>query len=184
MYSTRWHDVFTYAQSKTELRLPGVPLRPYVSVRFIGDVRGAVGLGVGLGPQFLSERSVILAVGIATQAVEGHHRMVRSRRSAALSRRAERPRPHRARLSRRHRLREGHRRGRAFAETNLDGIYVSRFADDMLLYSQTRTGFTFAPAQLFWNWNLTVDSRGEYWANFVETGPWRETASFTTSSFR
>jgi hypothetical protein len=25
--------------------------------------------------------------------------------------------------------------------------------------------------QALWNWNATVDSRGEYWANYVETGP-------------
>jgi tetratricopeptide (TPR) repeat protein len=170
-YSTRWHDVFTYAQSKTELRLPGVPLRPYVSVRFIGDVRGAVGLGVGLGPQFLSERSVILAVGIATQpwkGITGWFEAGEALRYRGAPNDLGRIVPdYRGGVA----YAKGIVAGRAFAETNLDGIYVSRFANDMLLYSQTRTGFTFAPAQLFWNWNLTVDSRGEYWANFVETGP-------------
>jgi hypothetical protein len=65
-----------------------------------------------------------------------------------------------------------------FAETNDDGIFVSRFNNDMLLYSQNRTGYTFGAAesngfqtQLYWNWNVTVDAKGEYWANFVENGP-------------
>jgi hypothetical protein len=48
----------------------------------------------------------------------------------------------------------------------------------MLLYSQNRTGYTFRPtetagfrAQVYWNWNLTVDQKGEEWANYVENGP-------------
>ena len=66
--------------------------------------------------------------------------------------------------------------GPLFVETNADGIYVSRFANDMLVYSQTRTGFKLPapealPVQMFWNYNATVDLHGEYWANFVETGP-------------
>src|SRR5579864_3885323 len=66
-----------------------------------------------------------------------------------------------------------------FAETNDDGLYVSRFSRDKLLYSQNRTGYTFRGtegagefhAQLFWNWNATADAERQYWANFVETGP-------------
>jgi len=67
----------------------------------------------------------------------------------------------------------------AFAETNDDGVFVSRFANDTLLYSQNRAGYTLRAAeaaaglhaQFYWNCNATVDSRGEYWANYVETGP-------------
>ena len=63
-----------------------------------------------------------------------------------------------------------------FVETNADGIIVSRFSNDMLVYSQTRTGVTLplfetSPVQLIWNHNATVDLHGEYWANYVETGP-------------
>ena len=25
--------------------------------------------------------------------------------------------------------------------------------------------------QVYWNWNITADSKGEYWANFIEIGP-------------
>jgi hypothetical protein len=66
-----------------------------------------------------------------------------------------------------------------YAETNDDGIFVSRFSRDTLFYSQNRTGYTFRAtegtggfhAQLYWNWNATVDVLREYWANYVETGP-------------
>src|ERR1017187_6635129 len=42
IFSTRWHDLFAYSQVKTEINL-GIPVRPYVSMRFVGDTRGAVG---------------------------------------------------------------------------------------------------------------------------------------------
>ena len=42
IYSSRWQDLFGYAQGKTEMRLSGVPfLRPYLTVRLLGDARRA-----------------------------------------------------------------------------------------------------------------------------------------------
>src|SRR3984957_16980817 len=35
LFSSRWHDVFGYGQIKTELKLGRLPIRPYVSVRFV-----------------------------------------------------------------------------------------------------------------------------------------------------
>lgn len=64
IYSNRWHDAFGYAQMKMELRT-GWGIRPYVSVRFVGDYRRTVPLA-GAPPQYLSENSVILAGGLAT----------------------------------------------------------------------------------------------------------------------
>ena len=65
-----------------------------------------------------------------------------------------------------------------FFETNEDGIFVSRFQNDMLLYSQNRSGYTFSKSeslgfqpQLYWNYNATVDRLHQYWANYAETGP-------------
>jgi hypothetical protein len=67
-----------------------------------------------------------------------------------------------------------------FAETNDDGVYVSRFQNDMLLYLQNRVGYTIAAAedflgglqtQVYWNFNVTADRERQYWANYVETGP-------------
>ena len=42
LFSTRWHDQFGYAQVKTELR-SRFPIKPYVSVRFVGDTRETIG---------------------------------------------------------------------------------------------------------------------------------------------
>ena len=66
-----------------------------------------------------------------------------------------------------------------FAESSDDAVFVSRFQDDVLVYLQNRTGYTFAPSesagglqgQVLWNYNATVDRSRQYWANFVETGP-------------
>ena len=67
LFSTRWHDVFGYGQVKAEFNI-GIPVRPYVSVRFVGDTRGTIGAA---SPQYLSESSFIFAVGAATQPWHG-----------------------------------------------------------------------------------------------------------------
>jgi hypothetical protein len=66
-----------------------------------------------------------------------------------------------------------------FFESNEDGVFVSRFQNDLLFYSQNRSGYTFAKtesaplqqAQLYWNFNGTTDRLRQYWANYVESGP-------------
>ena len=58
-----------------------------------------------------------------------------------------------------------------FLETNADEVFVSRFGNDLLTYSQWRGGWTSHGVQFLWNGNLTADSNREAWANFVETGP-------------
>jgi hypothetical protein len=183
-FSTRWHDLFDYAQVKTELRLPGWFVHPYVSARFIGDTRGSVFVA-NLGPEYLSERAVILAAGAATntwRGMTGWFEAGESLRYAPADTEPGRMVPdYRGGLS----FAKGFggllaRGGHGFfAETNDDGIYVSRFSKDMILYSLNRTGYTFRSTegvgdlhvQLFWNANITVDDLGQYWANFVETGP-------------
>src|ERR1035437_3432562 len=67
LFSTRWHDLFGYGQVKTEINL-GIAVRPYVSMRFVGDTRGTVSAA---NPEYLSESSFILAVGAATQTWHG-----------------------------------------------------------------------------------------------------------------
>jgi hypothetical protein len=63
-----------------------------------------------------------------------------------------------------------------FVETNADGIFVSRYGNDFLLYAQMRSGWT-PPAlgsfetQFFWNNNLIRDTQSQRWANYYETGP-------------
>ena len=57
-----------------------------------------------------------------------------------------------------------------------DSVFVSRFDNDLLNYSQTLIGFSSTSSrafdvQSFWSTNVTVDVKRQYWANFVETGP-------------
>lgn len=170
--STRWRDTFVYAQAKTELRV-AFPIHPYLSVRFIGDARGAVRLGANISPQNLSERSVIVGAGLASTPWRGlmawfeagealRYQIPHGESGTALP-------DYRGGISYAHALR-GPRR--LFAETNDDGVFISRFGNDSLLYSQNRTGRTFGEnVQVYWNWNATVDATGEYWANTAETGP-------------
>jgi Flp pilus assembly protein TadD len=183
MLSTRWHDLFAYSQSKAELRLPRWRLRPYVSARFIGDTRGAVNIA-DLGPQYLSERSVILALGAATAAWHGATGWFEAGESLRYAPTYSDP----GRVVPDYRGGVSYAKGFGnllwpgrrgwFAESNDDGLFVSRFGKDTLLYSQNRTGYTLRSterlgwhAQVFWNWNATVDALGQYWANYVETGP-------------
>ena len=162
--STRWRDTFVYAQAKTELNW-AFPIRPYVSLRFIGDARGAVRMGANLSPQNLSERSVIAGLGLATPVYRGLTAWFEA--GEALG--AKALPDYRGGISYANALRGPHR---LFAETTDDGVFISRFGNDSLLYSQNRTGRSFGESlQLYWNWNATVDAKGEYWANTVETGP-------------
>ncbi len=182
-FSTRWHDLFAYAQAKTELRIPRWWLHPYASVRFVGDTEGAVFVA-NLGPESLSERSVILGLGVATDSWHGATTWFEAGESLRYSPTAEDP----ARVVPDYRGGVAFAKGWGgllargshglFAETNDDGVYVSRFSHDTLLYSQNRTGYTLRSfeaagfhAQIYWNWNLTVDTLGQYWANYAETGP-------------
>ncbi len=193
LYSSRWHDPFSYGQVKTEWRLH-FPLHPYVSTRFIGDTRQTVGT---LLPQYLSENAVILGLGVATSSWHGllgwaeagssvsyvtHHMLPDYRGGLSFSRGF------------------GHslngESGGWFFDTSADGLFVSRFGNDSLLYSQSRLGYTVhwggLAAQFSWNGNATADQKRESWANFVETGPglrlrWSllpESMFFTVSALR
>lgn len=185
MYSSRWHDAFAYAQAKTELRLEHVALRPYVSVRFIGDARGLVDTGPSLGPQYLSERSMIVAAGLTTLPWRGLTGWFEA--GEAFRYRTTPADTGRAVPDYRGGVSFGKGLGNLlangshgkFAETNLDGVFVSRFDNDSILYAQGRAGYTFRQLesfkgfhpQLLWNLNVTADLKSQYWANFVESGP-------------
>jgi Tfp pilus assembly protein PilF len=183
IYSTRWHDLFSYAQIKTEAHLWEFPVRPYVSLRLTGDARGSV--ESAFGPQYLSDRSAILAAGLATVPWRGVTGWFEAGEAYYLR---QTPENH-ARLKPDYRggvsfskgfghLLASGSHGR-FAETNDDSVFVSRFSNDSLLYSQNRAGYTLRSTegfggfhlQVLWNANLAVDAQGQYWANFVETGP-------------
>ena len=206
VFSSRWGDLFTYAQAKTELRLAHIPLHPYISARFIGDVRGQVDVNAYLGPEYLSERSLILGVGVSTNSWHGatgwfeageafRYRTTPNDTAHALP-------DYRGGISYAkgfgNLLAKGSH-GRFF-ESNADGIFVSRFGNDSLVYFQNRAGYTFRGhenlggfhPQILWNLDATGDLQGQYWANFVETGPglkfrmeqWPNTMLFSVSVMR
>jgi tetratricopeptide (TPR) repeat protein len=184
-FSTRWHDVFGYGQIKTELKLGRLPIRPYLSVRFIGDTRQTIGPTTGNAfPQYLSESSFIVGAGVATlpwrgmtgwfEAGEAIKYLPSQTNVGAMI-----P-DYRGGVS--YAKGFGHLMNSSkgfFYETNEDAVFVSRFQDDMLYYTQNRLGYTFAPAegfgglqeQLYWNGNATADRLRQYWANYAETGP-------------
>jgi Tfp pilus assembly protein PilF len=185
MYSSRWNDAFTYAQAKVEMRLNHIPLRPYFSVRLIGDARGSVEMGANLGPQYLSERSMILAAGIATVPWRGLTGWFEAGEAFRL--RTTPADQGRAVPDYRGGISYGKGLGNLlangshgrFAENNTDGVYISEFSNDLILYVQSRAGYTFRGfetfkgfhSQILWNLNITADLKSQYWANFVESGP-------------
>jgi hypothetical protein len=164
LFSTRWHDLFAYGQVKTEVNL-GFPVRPYVSMRFVGDTRGTTGTPV---PQYLSESSFILAVGAATQTWHGVRAWGEAGTAIGYLKGHMLP-DYRGGVSV---TRGWHREGSGWlADASLDALYVSRFDNDFLAYTQSRAGYDFGPVQLHWNGNVTIDAKRQDWANFVETGP-------------
>lgn len=184
-FSTRWHDVFGYGQIKTELKLGRLPIRPYLSIRMDGDLRGSIApLPGNTLPQYLSESSFIVGAGVATLPWRGFTGWFEAGEAINyLPGRTDEGKmipDLRGGIS--YAKGFGHllnsSRG-LFLETNDDAVFVSRFQDDMIYYSQNRSGYTFAQtegfggfqAQMYWNGNVTADRLHEYWANTVETGP-------------
>ena len=180
VYSTRYHDLFNYAQLKTEFRLDSLPVRPYLSLRFVGDLKQRTG---GQQPQFLSESSLIAAAGLRAQPYRGV--TLWGEAGQAISYLDKRP-PGVSRMVPDYRgglnwfRANGATLGSGvpgpFFETNLDGVYISRFDDNAIAYWQLRPGYRLPnlgafKAQIYWNFNATVDINRAYWANYVETGP-------------
>ena len=149
---------------------------PYFSVRFVGDTRRTIGC-VSRLHTFRRVRS-FWRWAWPRRALARDHRMGRSRLRRRLY-----DGPHAARLPRR-RLRWRAvwgtpctpNRPAGSPTTTLDGVFVSRFGNDFLVYDQSRAGVYASvhggcAAKLYWNGNLTFDTPGQYWANFGETGP-------------
>jgi Flp pilus assembly protein TadD len=163
-FSTRWHDLFGYGQVKTAINL-GFPVRPYVSLRFVGDTRGSIGT---VNPQYLSESAFIFALGAATQPWHGVTAWGEAGSAVTYLKGHVSP-DYRGGVSFARAL---HREGSPWlADASLDAVYISRFNQDFLLYTQSRAGYNLGPLQLHWNGNVTIDAKRQDWANFVETGP-------------
>lgn len=185
MFSTRWHDVFSYGQIKRTIPLPWLGdanrfISFYVSMRFDGDIKGKA-IDPSMGPQYLSQSAFIFAAGAASktwhhftgwaEAGEGISYLSRNDVGRAVP-------DYRGGLN--YAKGFGHllsaEASGAFYENTDDAIYVSRFDKDWLFYSQHRAGGTFHfgngyAGQALFNVNYTRDVKGEYWANTVEIGP-------------
>ena len=182
LYSSRWRNLFNYSQVKTEFKLQGLPLRPYFSMRFVGDVRGSFmgQTAPGISPQYFSENSVIFGIGISTPVKHGLmawgeagtavRYMHRNDLALAVS-------DFRGGVSFARTWRGPWKQ--SFAETNDDAVFISRFNNDGIVYTQNRLGWRLVESEdpkamqaaVFWNFNLTADLRRASWANFAETGP-------------
>ena len=173
LYSSRWHDLFGYGQLKTELRWKKFPLHPYVSLRFVGDERRTTG---GISPADLSESAFIVGAGVGTQTWHGATGWFEAGISNSYLHGTHLP-DYRGGVSyaKTFGTSLAAEHGGWFVETLADSVFVSRFDNDLMNYSQTRIGFTSAlgalRVQTFWSGNLTFDAKKQYWANIAETGP-------------
>jgi Tfp pilus assembly protein PilF len=175
-YSSRWKDFFTYAQVKTEYKLAHVPLKIYFSTRFSGDTRGKLlDPKISMTPLGLSESAAIPGVGASWQPWRGATVWGEAGWSFSYLHDQNRGPDYRGGLSYAKGLGRGisSERSGVFGEMTADVVFVSRFENDLLIYSQNRIGWTMAPAgaQFLWNWNATTDSRRLPWANTAEQGP-------------
>lgn len=187
-YSSRWNETFVYGQAKVEFRLPFTSLRPYLSGRLIGDLGQSKATRLGptgiVTPQGLSERAVVGAVGLATQRKYGW--MAWGEAGGSWQYFAQDPVGPTIRADYRAGLNYARGMGAAnlgseggwFAMSTLDAVFLSRFGNDTLFYSQNRVGFHLQdkPVQVYWNLHLTGDLRRTDWANYFEMGPgirWR-----------
>jgi Tfp pilus assembly protein PilF len=190
IYSTRWHDFFSYAQVKTELRNK-TPLQPYLSVRFVGDTRVTVG---AVSPQYLSESSFIVAGGVRMLPWRGVGAWFEAGSAMSYA-------TGHILADYRGGLNYSRSMGRSltsessgwFADTAVDAVFISRFGNDFLVYDQARFGYSLGPAafrtQFFWNGNLNLDAQRQIWANSFETGPgvrvraaWMPPSMYVTTS--
>ncbi|MBM3759854.1 MAG: tetratricopeptide repeat protein [Acidobacteria bacterium] len=182
-YSSRWREGFAYSQIKAEFRLPFTKLRPYLSTRFIGDMNFNSGLLRGpagqVTPGGLSENAVVTAVGVATP--RSHNLMAWGEAGGSWQYFAQRNGTATIRSDFRGGVNFARGFGAAnfsseggwFAVTTADAVYLSRFNNNTLFYSQNRVGYhpDGSALQFYINLNLTTDVQRMDWANYFEIGP-------------
>ncbi|MEJ7605658.1 MAG: hypothetical protein WKF37_05195 [Bryobacteraceae bacterium] len=171
--------MFSYAQVKSEVRLPGTRLRAYASTRFAGDSRRTLNNPASnVARQYLSESALIFAGGLITPKWRGALAWAEAGTSVSYLSRRDTGRiapDYRAGISFSRSIGRniGSEKQGLFLETTADLVFVSRFENDTLLYGQTKTGYTLPAGkiQLYWNMNLTRDLKRLHWANTTEQGP-------------
>ena len=187
MYSSRWGSMFLYSQAKLDI-VKGKKwgFQPYLSLRWVGDTKTCPLLvncqAAGPGPM-LSDSAFIAAAGVNRFLTP--HLFVWGEAGRAFSYVGNNPASGSGQPD--YRGGASYLRGWGtaahsgesgwFSEAAADGVYVSRYDHNSLLYTQLRRGYTLPemPGRLrlqpLWNLNYTVDARRQWWGNFIETGP-------------
>ncbi len=186
MFSSRWHDLFSYGQIKRTVPIPGLGkfnklIQFYVSVRFDGDLNSSF-TGHVVAPQYLSESSFIVGAGVSTKT--WHHLTAWTEAGESMNYLPFRHDEGTAIPDYRGGVNFAKTFGRSLAskqsglffETTADAVYISRFDKDWLFYSQNRSGETFhlgggITGQALLNVNYVRDMKDQYWANTLELGP-------------
>ena len=186
MYSSRWDSTFLYSQAKLEfVHLKKWGFQPYASVRWYGDsrMRAALPAGGGASGALLSDSAVMLAAGVNRFITP--RLFVWAEAGRAFSYLGNNPASGAGQAD--YRGGASYLRGWGavanngesgwFTEAGGDAVYVSRYDNNLLMYGQSRRGYTLPPLkggvyfQPTWNFNWTADARREWWGNFAETGP-------------
>ena len=186
MYSSRWETTFLYSQAKLEfVHLKKSGIQPYISLRWYGDTRMREILpGGGSAPgAMLSDSAVMLAAGVNRFITP--RLFVWAEAGRAFSYLSHNPASGLGQAD--YRGGVSYLRGWGavanngergwFNEAGGDGVYVSRYNHDFLMYGQLRRGYTLSPIkggfnlQPVWNLNWTADAGRQWWGNFAETGP-------------
>ncbi|MGD0580254.1 MAG: tetratricopeptide repeat protein [Bryobacteraceae bacterium] len=192
MYSSRWGSMFMYSQAKLDIvRWKKWGLQPYLSLRWVGDTKTCstlVDCKGGPGPM-LSDSAVIAGAGANRYITP--HLFVWGEAGRAFSYAGNNlvlnNNPAAGRGQPDYRGGAAYLRGWGaaanngesgwFSEAGADGVYVSRYDHNSLLYTQLRRGYTLPElpgglrVQPLWNLNWTVDARRQWWGNYAETGP-------------
>lgn len=162
MYSSRWQSAFAYGQFKVELNTKQV-FRPYLSLRFATDT------GSGRAPGPLSERAVSPAIGVISRAWNGVVGWAEIGGNIGNTQGTDR------RTGLAHAKGWGHQLN---AETpgwyylmENSANYASRFANNVMIATQNRVGYTPGRWQAGLFFSVSTDTRREYWANYYEIGP-------------
>lgn len=186
MYSTRWHDFFTYGQIKRTIPIPGLGrvnklVSFYVSTRFTGDVKSGILAETSSSPLYLSESAFIVGLGATSKTwhrLTGWVEAGESIKYVDLKNIGAAVPDYRGGVNYAKGFGSlaGSSKGGFYYETTGDAIYVSRFGKDWLFYSQNRSGRTIPigegnTLQLLMNGNVVTDAQHQYWANTLEFGP-------------
>ncbi len=204
MYSSRWHDMFSYDQVKRTFPLPWKDMNKwfsvYLSARLTGDLTSSLPLD-STKPRDLWDNVAIFGVGVSSktwhhftgwaEAGEGVRDMpVRAGFGTAIP-------DYRGGLNFEKGF--GHLLGGnspgLFFETTGDAVYISRYDKDWIFQSKNRAGWTFAPwnklsAEVLLNANYLHDLKNQYWAEAGEIGPgirvhmpWMRPGAYISSDF-